>query len=227
MKGLLYASAVLNKGWFFGACAAAVLGTVVGVILQILAQNGTVGFSPERILLIFPLIPVLILAEFLARDLERSLKCRFTDYAMAAVSKSTIALAELVKNLLCAVISIIVASAMLLCYKLAGADFSIGDFVGMWEIILLAHAIEWTIIPPTVNLKSAEHAGLLVGIILGFGIVFPVLLIGNIITQEYDFLSVFMRLLETPVWIVLPVTVAVYALFYVILLRRLKRGDVC
>ncbi len=227
MKGLLYASAVLNKGWFYGAGAAALLGTVVGVILQVLSQNGTSGFSAERILLIFPLIPALVLTEFLGRDLERSLKCRFTDYAMAAVSKSTVALTELVKNLLCAIISIIITSAMLLCYKLVGANISLGDFVGMWEIILLAYAIEWMIIPLTVNLKSAEHAGLLVGIILGFGIVFPVLLIGNIITQEYDFLSVFIRILETPVWIVLPVTAAVYVLFYIILLKRLKRGDVC
>ncbi len=227
MKGLLYASAVLNKGWFYGAGAAAVLGTVVGVILQVLSQNGMAGFSPESVLLVFPLIPMLILSEFLGRDLERSLKCRFTDYAMAAVSKNTVALTELVKNLLCAVISLVIASAMLLCYKLAGADFSLGDFVGMWGFTLFVYAIEWTIIPLTVNLKSAEHAGLLMGIILGFGIVFPVLLIGNIITHEYDFLSVFMRLLKTPVWIVLPVTAAVYVLFYVILLRRLKRGDVC
>ncbi len=227
MKGLLYSSAVLNKGWFYGAGAAAVLGTVVGVILQVLSQSSTEGFSAESILLIFPLIPALVLSEFLGRDLERSLKCHFTDYAMAAMSKNTIALTELVKNLLCAIISIIITSAMLLCYKLAGADFSLGDFVRMWGFMLFVYAIEWTIIPLTVNLKSAEHAGLLMGIILGFGIVFPALLIGNIITQEYDFISVFIRILNTPVWIMLPVTAAIYVLFYVILLKRLKRGDVC
>ncbi len=227
MKGLLYASAVLNKGWFYGAGAAALLGTVVGVILQALSQNGAPGFSAESVLMLLPLIPALILSEFLGRDLERSIKCRFTDYAMAAVSKSTVALTELAKNLLCAVISIIIASAMLLCYKLAGANISLGVFVGMWEIILLAYSIEWMIIPLTVNLKSAEHAGLLVGIILGFGIVFPVVLIDNIISGGEDFTGVFMKLFEIPDWIVLPVTAAIYVLFYVILLKRLKRGDVC
>ncbi len=227
MKGLLYASVVLNKGWFYGAGAAALLGTVVGVILQTLSQNGATGFSAESILMLLPLIPALILSEFLGRDLERSIKCRFTDYAMAAVSKSAVVLAELAKNLLCAVISIIIASAMLLCFKLAGANISLGDFVGMWEFMLFVYAIEWTIIPLTVDLKSAEHAGLLVGIILGFGIAFPAVLIDNIISGGEDFLGVIMKLFEIPDWILLSVTAAIYVLFYVILLRRLKRGDVC
>ncbi len=227
MKGLIYASAVLNKGWYFGAGAAMVLGTVLGVILQVLVQNDTMGFSVENILIFLPVIPVCILGEFLARDLERSIKCHFTDYALAAVSKSAVALTELAKNLLCVVISIIAVSAMLLCYMLAGADFSLGDFVGMWEIVLLMYAIEWIVIPVTISLKSAENAGLLIGIILGFGIVFPVILISNIITKGEDFLGVFVKLLDTPVWIALPVIAAVYVIFYVILLRRLKRGDVC
>lgn len=227
MKGLLYASAVLNKGWYFGAGVASVLGMVLGVILQLLARNDMAGFSVENVLVFLPIIPVCILAEFLARDLERSLKCRFTDYAMAAVSKNAVALTELAKNLLCAIISIILASVMLLCYKLAGAELSFNTFVGMWEVILFAYMIEWIVIPMTIYLKSAEQAGLIVGIILGFGIIFPTLLIGSIIMKGENFLGVLMKLLETPVWIVLPITAAVYALIYVILLKRLKRGDVC
>jgi len=227
MKGLLYASAVLNKGWYFGTGAATVLGTVVGVILQVLAKNDTAGFSAENVLIFIPMIPVCILAEFLARDLERSLKCRFTDYAMAAASKNSVALTELAKNLLCAVISIILASLMLLCYKLAGADLSFNTFVGMWEVILFAYMIEWIVIPVTIYTKNAEKAGLIVGIILGFGIVFPLMVISNIISEGEGFLGLFMQLLELPAGIVLPIIAAVYALFYVILLKRLKRGDVC
>ncbi len=228
MKGLIYASAVRNKGWFIGSGAAAVLGTVLGVILLTLLSSDAEGISMESVILLFPLISSVILAEFPARDLERSLKCHFTDYAMAAgISKNAIVLTELVKNLLCSVTSMIAASIMMLCYNLAGAAYVFGDFVGMWEFILFMYLIEWAALPLVVNLKSAEQAGLIIGLIIGFGIVFPVVAFSAAISKGADMFGVFTKLLDSPAWIIFSATDIIYALFYILLLARVKRGDVC
>ena len=95
---------------------------------------------------------------------------------------------------------------------------------------LFASAIEWTVNPLTINLKSAEKAGLVVGLVLGFGVVMPLMVVCNVTAEANEtFVSGFIRLLSGN-WlplIIVGISAALYVIFYFVLLARVKKGDVC
>lgn len=228
MKGLVYAGLLLNKTFFIAAGLVATAGTAF-----MCALGSWLGDDPETlpVISIFMLgiqfVVMAIVEEFLARDLEKNIKSRFADYVLAGTSKARFVTAELLKN----IISMLTAFAMTALMQLIFSAVNPG-LIGAERLKALAvlammiGVIDWVSLPLVVYLKSAEKAGLIVGIILGFGIILPVMIVLNMhenvwiriadfFTRDWAFLGA------------LGVAALIYALFYLILLKRVKRGDVC
>ncbi len=230
MKGLLYGNFVLNKIWFIAAGIVMVVGVAVTAVLyNIDPDSGVAQFG----LMITELFVIATCVEWLGRNLESNLKSRFADYALAGgISKGQFVTSELLKNL----ISIGIAFVMCVVTQLVLSVFDRGLFSlenvrNAALIVLFVGALEWICVPVAINLKNAEKAGLLVGIVLGFGIIMPGMTLFKILTIEKKEQrgEIIMRIITAPWfgWAVVGVCAAIYAIFYFVLLKRVKRGDVC
>lgn len=230
MKGILYGNFLLNKKWFIAAGITAVLGTAFCALFVSLVPDeaGVVA----TLFLGLQFVVVAILMEWLGRNLEANIKCRFTDITLAGgISKNMFVASELLKNLITMGIGLAACVVMQLVMSVFDRSFFTLETVKLMALMtLFAGAIEWTVNPLTINLKSAEKAGLLVGLVLGFGVVMPLMTICNILAGEDESsIGVFFKLL-TGGWlplIVLGISAALYVIFYFVLLARVKRGDVC
>ena len=82
--------------------------------------------------------------------------------------------------------------------------------------------------PLTITTKSAEKAGLIIGVCLGFGLILPFNLLAAAINDGSAW-SGFFSLIGKPwlPWAVLGAAAVIYAVVYLIMLARVKRGDVC
>ncbi len=230
MKGLLYGNFVLNKIWFIVAGIVMVVGVAVTAVLyNIDPDSGVAQFG----LMITELFVIATCVEWLGRNLESNLKSRFADYALAGgISKGQFVTSELLKNLISAGIAFVMCIVTQLVLSVFDRGlFSLENVRNVALIALFVGAVEWICVPVVINLKSAEKAGLLVGIVLGFGIVLPVLAVGNtLLSEKGETMGEFvMRLAFEPWfgWAVVGVCAAIYAIFYFVLLKRVKRGDVC
>lgn len=232
MKGLLYASFLLNKGFFIAGGIATVICTAIGVLVMNICGN-----SPESMvfvqtcLIILPLIPMATYCEWLARDLEKNIKSRFADYTLAAgISKNGFVLTELVKNLFILAVCGVTGCLMMLIFMAVNPVMISGSlFVQMGIIAVICCTVEWVCIPLVISLKSAEKAGLMVGLLIGFGVVLPVMAVSDIFGNGESFLALILKLMGKP-WLplaVIGVCAAIYAAIYWAVLCRVKRGDVC
>lgn len=240
MRGLLYESFLLNRKWFLVAGIVAVLGTFVCVIL-FSGSNPDLMELANMIFIVSEMLASVVCAEWLDRNLEKDLKCRFVDVTLAAgISKNMFVLSELVKNLLTIMIGFVMCLAM--NGIVFAADKIIGSEVPFWDVFYIKFAlvfalfvgiIDFVAFPLIINIKSAEKAGLIIGLVFGFGIIMPLMLLFNyfngdlgesniVLTKIYEFM-------DAPYFLpaVLGVAALIYALFYVITLKRVKRGDVC
>lgn len=240
MRGLLYEGFLLNRKWFLVAGIVAVLGTFVCVLL-ISGSNPSLMGIANILFIVSEILTSVLCAEWLDRHLEKDLKCRFVDVTLAAgISKNMFVLSELVKNL------ITIAIGFVMCLAMNGiifaADKIIGSEIPFWNVFYIKLAlvfalfvgiIDFVAFPLVISLKSAEKAGLIIGLFFGFGIIFPLMLLFNylngdlgesniVLTKIYEFL-------DAPYFlpVVFGVAVLIYAIFYVITLNRVKRGDVC
>ncbi len=230
MKGLLYGNFVLNKIWFIVAGIVMVVGVAVTAVFCNIAPDS--GFG-EFGLMISELVVISICVEWLARNLESNIKSRFADYALAGgISKGQFVTSELLKNLISIGIAFVMCVVMQLVLSVFDRGlFSLENVRNTALIVLFVGAVEWICAPVVINLKSAEKAGLLVGIVFGFGVVLPVVALFNILAAEKEeHLSEFiMHVIAEPwfSWAAVGVCAVIYAIFYYVLLRRVKRGDVC
>lgn len=230
MKGILYGNFLLNKKWFIAAGITAVLGTAFCAVFASLVPD--VGDAAAVMFIGLQFIVVTIMMEWLGRNLEANIKCRFTDITLAGgISKNMFVASELLKNLITMGIGLAVCVVMQLVMSVFDRSFFTLETVKMVLVnVAFCGAIEWTVNPLTINLKSAEKSGLVVGLVLGFGVIMPVMIAYNIFAEETEtFVSVFFRLLAGG-WlplIMIGFSVALYVIFYFVLLARVKRGDVC
>lgn len=240
MKGLLYESFLLNRKWFLIAGIVAILGTLVCVILLSVSNPDLMGIA-NIVFIMSEFLTSVLCAEWLDRNLEKDLKCRFVDVTLAAgISKNMFVLSELVKNLLT------IAIGFVMCLAMNGIVFAAEKIIGLeipfWDVFYIKLAlilalfvgiIDFVAFPLIINVKSAEKAGLIIGLVLGFGIVMPIMLIYFYLNPEsgesHTFLEATYTFLDAPYFLpaVLGVAALIYALFYVITLNRVKRGDVC
>lgn len=237
MRGMLYESFLLNRKWFLVAGIAAVLDLLVCAIL---IANGMMD-TANIIFITGEALVVTLSNEWLDRHLENNLKCRFVDVELAAgISKNMFVLSELIKNL------ITMAFGFAACMAMNGIVFVAEKVIGLeipfWNIfyvklavmlVLFEGLIEFIAFPLVINLKSAEKAGLVIGLVAAFGIILPTMLVYNYLNPEPSksgvFLEMIYKFLDTPYFypVVIGVTAVIYAISYVIAMNRVKRGDVC
>lgn len=221
MKGLLYGNFLLNKKWFIAAGVVMVIGTALTAVMCNIDPDG--GFG-EFGLVITEIVVITICVEWLARNLESNLKSRFADQALSGgISKAQFVTSELLKNLISIGISFVMCVVTQLVLSVFDRGlFSLEHVRNVALFALFIGSFEWLCMPIVINLKSAEKAGLVVGLVLGFGIVMPGMALFNIL--KFD-----LRVIDEPWlgWVIVGVCAVIYALFYYVLLRRVKRGDVC
>lgn len=226
MKGILYGNFLLNKKWFVAAGITAALGTVLcALLVKLVPDNGGVA---AMLFLGLQLMVVTITMEWLGRNLEANIKCRFTDVTLAGgISKNMFVMSELLKNLITIGIGLLICVIMQLVMNIFSSGFFTLETVKTMAVIaLFIGAIEWVVNPLVIALKSAEKAGLLVGIVLGFGIVLPLMAIGNYFSYIYmgeSAVSVLIRMLSGSPLIVVGISAVLYAVFYFVLLARVKK----
>lgn len=230
MKGLLYGNFVLNKIWFIASAILAAAGAAVTAVLHnVLPESGMVGYA----LIIGEVVVLATCNEWLARNLESNLKTRFADYALAGgITKNQFVLAEMLKNLLSTGISFLICVFMQLVLCVFDSSFfSMDNIMTLFILALLFGTMEWVCMPAVVSLKSAEKAGITVGLVLGFGLVMPLFIVFRTFKVETDeeFFPKLLEFINEPWFILVFVVIcaAVYTLFYFILLNRVKKGDVC
>lgn len=232
MKGLLYAGFLLNKGFFIAGGIATAVCTAIGILLMNLG-----GDSPESMafvqscLVLLPLVPMATYCEWLGRDLEKNIKSRFADYTLAAgISKNRFVLTELVKNLsVMAVCGVTGCLMMLIFMAVNPVMISVSQFALVGIVAVIFCTVEWLCIPLVISMKSAEKAGLVVGLLIGFGVVLPVMIVSKNLENGESFFALILKRMGEP-WLpsaVLGICAAVYALVYWAVLCRVKRGDVC
>lgn len=230
MKGILYVNFLLNKKWFIAAGITAVLGTAFCALL--------VSFVPDEAGVVSTLffglqmVVMAIIVEWLGRNLEANIRCRFADITLAGgISKNTFVMSELLKNFITIGIGFAMCIIMQLMMSVFDKSFFTLETVKVIAVLAVSYgAIEWTVNPLVIDFKSAEKAGLVIGLILGFGIVMPLMIICNAFSEETaDIVSGFFELLSGN-WmplIISGISAALYAVFYFALLARVKKGDVC
>ena len=231
MKGILYGNFLLNKKWFIAAGITAVLGTAACAAVKLFIPDDETGLA-ETLLIGLQMIVIATIIEWLGRNLEANIKCRFADITLAGgISKNAFVMSELLKNVISIGIGFVMCIIMQLVMSVFDKSFfTIGTVKTMAVLAVFFGAIEWCVNPLIIDFKSAEKAGLVVGLVLGFGLVMPVMIICNVFVEETESLvSGFFRLLSGD-WlplIVLGSSAALYAIFYLALLGRVKKGDVC
>lgn len=230
MRGLLYSSLLRNRGFIIGTAVYSVIAAVVGVVLIYLSQSYSDIASVLMFLLpVFPLISVVLALEGVDRELENSLKTRFANYALSAVTPRQFIMTELLKNFCFSAYGIVMGMLMFAFYALIDADVlpDTGLLFRLYPMVgILIGLVQWVMLPLVIKFKNAEKAGMVVGLIIGFGTVLPI----NLIQAKTDGgFRIDIKSLITPVptAVFLLTVVLIYALFYALLVRRVERGNIC
>lgn len=233
MKGLLYSDFLLTRIWFVGTGITAAVCTALGVLLELtLGTDDSFREIVPMALTAMAVVTISCMSECTVKAFVKNLKNRFADYSLAAgISKNTFVLTQLVENLIVMAASFALGSVMNLIYMAVDSSFiTANNFKLIAAIVLLEGIFTWVSQPLTIKFKSEEKAGMFVGIILGF--IFIVLMSVSIVSGEFGtdaFLLRFVKLTSEKWFVPLAIgcAAAIYAMFYVILLKRVKRGDVC
>lgn len=230
MRGLLYSSLLRNRGFIIGTAVYSVIAAVVGVVLIYLSRSYN-DIAPVLTILvnILPLISIVLALEGVDRELENSLKTRFANYALSAVTPRNFIMTELLKNFCFSAYGTVMGMLMLAIFALADASAfpDVGFLFRLYPMAgILSGLIQWVMMPLVIKFKNAEKAGMVVGLIIGFGTVLPI----NLIQAKTDGgFEIDIKSLITPVptAVFLLAVVLIYALFYVLLVRRVERGNIC
>lgn len=230
MRGLLYSSLLRNRGFIIGTAVYSVIAAVVGVVLIYLSRSYS-DIAPVLTILvnILPLISIVLALEGVDRELENSLKTRFANYALSAVTPRQFIMTELLKNFCFSAYGTVMGMLMLAFFALADASAfpDVGFLFRLYPMAgILSGLIQWVMMPLVIKFKNAEKAGMVIGLIIGFGTVLPI----NLIQAKTDGgFEIDIKSLITPVptAVFLLAVVLIYALFYVLLVRRVERGNIC
>lgn len=230
MRGLLYSSLLRNRGFIIGTAVYSVIAAVVGVVLIYLSRSYS-DIAPVLTILvnILPLISIVLALEGVDRELENSLKTRFANYALSAVTPRQFIMTELLKNFCFSAYGIVMGMLMLAFYALIDADVlpDTGLLFRLYPMVgILSGLIQWVMMPLVIKFKNAEKAGMVVGLIIGFGTVLPI----NLIQAKTDGgfgIDVHSLITPVPTAVFLLTVVLIYALFYALLVRRVERGNIC
>lgn len=235
MKGLIYGDFTLNKKWFIMAGIIAAIGAAVGgVLVNVLDDSPDAVTLIDNTLFLFEIFPLVLCIEWLGRNLERHIKSRFADYALSApVSKGKFVLTELTQNAL----SLVIGFAMCLALRgivciFDGSYWSVDHLKMLAGLVLFMFVFDTALIPLVIKLKSDEKAGMVIGLITGFGIVFP-LVTWFKVTHKEDTMGQLLKIITELInkaWFFpayIGVCAALSAVFCAVTYHMLKKGDVC
>lgn len=230
MKGLLYVNFLLNKVWFIASGILAVLGVAVSAALRGAFPESSLGAD---MLFIFEIVVLATCNEWLGRNFESNLKTRFADYALAGgISKAQFVTAEMLKNLISAGIAFLMCAVIQFVFCVFDRSFfSVNNLTTLLALTLLFGAVEWMCMPVIVSLKSAEKAAIVVGLVLGFGVMVPLMIVFNYFDwdEQRTLVGRLIDFFEEPMSFVsvIAISAAIYVIFYIVLLDRVRKGDVC
>lgn len=241
MKGILYCGFVLNRMMIVASgILTAALSIVCSILTAVLKTSPELASVSNMVVIFAQMLVIIVCFEWVDRQFERDIKSRFTDMTLAAgVSKGAYVFAKYVEILIFSamgfLMSLVINAAVFLTEKAVGLDFAFwsAGFIKISMVFaLLAMLIDFAAYPLIIKLRSAEKAGLTVGLILGFGIISPLMLFFNWYTANVGELNLLGLLAEfSEEWYFFPAVIgaaaALSALFGVITLKRIKRGDVC
>lgn len=226
MKSLIYSALRLNRGYFIGAALTFLISTAVGAPLLYSAwYNGSDFYRLGNLCVyILPVLPIVIISEFYARDLERNIKSGFLNYTLSAMTRRKFVLSQLVTNLCCTGLGLLLGLELLLIFRAVNPEYVPPEMFGGLSLMALAGSVaEWIIIPVTIRLKSAEKAGLIVGLLIGFGIVLPMILVYKVNGYSLGFNLVSLLNIQY-VLIFLATALLIYAGVFASCISLLKRG---
>lgn len=226
MSGLLYVTFVRCKGYILAALIVCAAASVVAAVLPHIFPNAEVatGF----ITFVLSVISCAIIEEGLSKSLENNIKCRFMDVSLAGgISAGTAALAELAANLIAVAAGTVLACIVQTASAISAGNTLSADMLLLWlGTSVVFGLISWIITPLTVVFKSQEKASLVVG--LGVGSVAGFAMAATMNNYE-NIAKAFLEFVSTPAGILcfFGAAALIYAVVYVLLWLRLKRGDVC
>lgn len=226
MKGLLYSWFITKKNYWITTLV------VFAVLLTaIFAAIPHLGFLDELLpffAVISGIVLMIIPSESLCNELEDSIKTRFADYALAAMSKKNYVNMLLARNLICMGISVVLGYILFFSYvSVTNTELSFELILLVPCFALLTYATDFICIPLVIKMKNAEKAGLIVGFFYGVFVLFFMLhenIFNNGSDAEITALIKFVLMKEG---VLMGVTVLCYAIAYAAALKIVKRGDVC
>lgn len=226
MKGLYQTFFLLRKNYFIFPAIAAFIIMVAGCLLLIFAESEDAQGITVMLILLAPMICAMLPGEAICLDFDRSIKTRYANYLLSGMSYTRFCNIELIKNLMVAAFSLAIVCVCDLAFWLANNTVMSLDMFMLHIIsILIVNAGNWLLMPIVVKFRSADKAGLIIGLALGV-IGAPLIILAF---ESEEILSKLISALESPlsVLVTLGVALAMYVVGYPLLLRTVKRGDIC
>lgn len=234
MKGMLYSSLLRNLKFIKGAGIYTLAATVAGAALILVVDKFREYLPTAAMLLaILPLISIVIALEGVDREMENSLKIRYANYTLSAVTPREFAVTELIKNLILTAYGMALSLFMAGIYhivsaglfKSVGSDAMINHIFAVIPLFsILCSLLVFGIMPLVIRFKSAEKAGLITGIIIGAFLIYPM---KRVMDSSLSMQDVITALHLPLVPCMIAIFILLYALFYLLLEKRVERGNLC
>lgn len=229
MKGMIYLSLIMNKAYIIAAAIVFAASSVLNIILVKLAgSNLVIEAILSGVIIIVPIIGIVALFEGLGRNAEKYIKCRFFNVMLSGMTPIRYATVNMVEHLIYLAAGLVFIFGTLGITALTGFvinEFQIKSLVAVTVLFSLVDRIVMTL---TLKIGSAEKAGLIVGLIVGFGLVLPIMLLNDTISEAgiaLDFQEIITN--NFVFFCFLGAAAVIYALDYYIEYRIVKRGDIC
>ncbi len=229
MKGMIYLSLIMNKVYIIAAVFVFAASSVLNVILVKLADSNLIieALLPG-VIAVVPIVGVVVLFEGLDRNAEKHIKCRFFNVMLSGMTPVRYATVNLVEHLIYLAAGFVFIFITLGITALTG--FVIDEFLikSLVAVTVLFSLVDRIVMTLTLKIGSAEKAGLIVGLIVGFGLVLPIMLLNDTLSEAgivMDFQEIITN--NFVFFCFLGVAAVIYALDYYIEYRIVKRGDIC
>ena len=229
MKGMIYLSLIMNKAYIIAAAIVFAVSSVLNVILVILSGNNLlIEALLPGVIVIVPIIGIVVLFEGLGRTAEKYIKCRFINVMLSGMTPLRYATVNLVEHLIYLAAGFVFIFITLGITALTGFVVNEFNIKSLVAVTVLFSLVDRIVMILTLKVGSAEKAGLIVGLIVGFGLVLPIMLLNDTISEAgivMDFQEIITNNLVF--FCFLGAAAIIYALDYYIEYRIVKRGDVC
>lgn len=226
MNGLLYSWFITKKTYWITTLV--VFAVLLTAIFAAVPHLGFLGELLPFFAVISGIVVMIIPSESLCNELEASIKTRFADYALAAMSKKTYVNMLLARNLICMGISVVLGYIIFFSYiSVTNTELSFELVLLVSCLALLTYATDFICIPLVIKMKNAEKAGLIVGFFYGVLVLFFMLRENILSDGSAVETTVFIKFDLLTEGVLMGAVVLCYAIAYTAALKIVKRGDVC